>query len=230
MPELMRYLATRDQQRTESTFAVVWLILCAVLSPGVLIIQAFAPSLFPIWTRGKIPFDPALFSMLSTGVLIFALAQPAAAVVAGNNLLRSQLVVSTLAALITVAGMLFLVPLYGIRGAAIALLVAEIFNLSCYVVRAATWMTANRMRWPLHAFSAAFISVVAVAIGLFAMTSFPDFRIESLILTLLLEMAVTFFYWHQLPLVGRARALDLLGRFVPKGWRPREISTKHDNT
>jgi O-antigen/teichoic acid export membrane protein len=180
--------------------------------------------LFPIWTRGKIAFDPALFSMLSTGVLVFALAQPAAAVIAGNNLPRSQLAVSVLAAVITVGGMLLFVPMYGIRGAAMALLAAEIINLLCYVVRATAWMRDNKMRWPLHAFGAASISVAVAAAGLSAMTLVPDFRAQCLTASLVLEGLVTFFYWRQLPPIARARAIGLLARFLPSGWRSRVLS------
>jgi O-antigen/teichoic acid export membrane protein len=226
MPELMRYLVARDQHRTESTFAVVWLVLCAVLSPGVLVIQALAPVLFPIWTRGKIAFDPALFSMLSTGVLVFALAQPAAAVVAGNNLLRSQLAVSVLAAAITVGGMLLFVPAYGIRGAAMALLGAEAINLLFYVFRASAWLRGNNMRWPTHAFSAASISVANAAAGLCAMTLFPDSRTQCLAVSLALAGLVAYFYWRQLPPLARTRAVGLLARFLPGRWRTKNILTK----
>jgi O-antigen/teichoic acid export membrane protein len=226
MPELMRYLVARDQPRMESTFAIVWLVLCAVLSPVVLVIQALAPELFPIWTRGKIAFDPALFSMLSTGVLVFALAQPAAAVVAGNNLVRSQLAVSLFAAVITVGGMLMFVPMYGIRGAAMALLSAELINLFFYVMRASAWMRGNDMRWPLHAFSAATLSVITAAVGLSAMTFFPESLTQCLAISLVLEALVALFYWRQLPTIARARAFGLLVRFLPSWLRTKHVFVK----
>ena len=129
MPELMRFLATRDQPRAESTFAIVWLMLCAVLSPAIVVVQWLAPALFPLWTHGKIAFDPWLFGMLSLGVAVLALAQPAAAVLQGNNILRAQLGISMVATTVAVGGMVWLVPHMGVRGAGLALLAAELTRL-----------------------------------------------------------------------------------------------------
>ncbi|MGQ0700527.1 MAG: lipopolysaccharide biosynthesis protein [Panacagrimonas sp.] len=219
MPEMMRFLLARDQHRTESAFAVVWLVLCAVLSPAVLVVQFFAPALFPLWTHGKIIFDPTLFAMLSLGVLVVALSQPAAAVAQGNNLLRSQLAISLLAAILAVAGMFVLVPLAGIRGAALALLLAELASLLAYLYVAFLWLRAIGMYWPIPAFGAATVSVMVAGGGAFALAAFPGFGIEILGLALVLEALVTLAYWRRLPPIARDRAAALVVRFVPGPWR-----------
>lgn len=223
MPELMRFLAERDQSRTDSAFAVVWLVLCAVLCPAVLIVQSVAPALFPIWTHGKIQFDPFLFLMLSLGVLIVALAQPAAAVVQGNNLLRSQLAVSLLGVTVTVAGMFIMVPLLGIKGAALSLLMAETASLTAYLFVASAWLKNNGMRWPMSAFATAALSVVVATLGMAAIALFPQRQMLALTTGMATEALVTVAYWRRLPPVARARAAGLVARFAPQALRSRLI-------
>ena len=81
LPELMRFLNQRDQARMETAFSTVWIILIAAMAPSVMMLQVIVSPLFEIWTHGKIPFDPVLFASLSAGVLVYASAQPAMAVV-----------------------------------------------------------------------------------------------------------------------------------------------------
>jgi O-antigen/teichoic acid export membrane protein len=228
MPELMRFLVARDQARTESAFAVVWLVLCAVLSPGVLVVQYIAPSLFPLWTHGKIIFDPILFGTLSLGVLIVALAQPAAAVVQGNNLLRPQFFISLLAGLLTVFGMYLLVPIVGVRGAALALLSAEIASLLTYMIVAFQWLRGNQMVWPTAASTMALFSVVVAALGMSAIALFPQSGLLYLGLGLTAETLVTIVYWRNLPAIARARAARMFSRFLPHSWGSR-LSVKADS-
>ncbi|TRZ76718.1 MAG: hypothetical protein D4R94_04370 [Chitinophagaceae bacterium] len=216
MPELMRYLVARDQQRTEGAFSVVWLVICIGLSPAVLIVQYFAPEFFPIWTHGKITFDPWVFGMLSVGILLAALVQPAVAVILGNNIVRTQLYISLLGALITIGALLMLVPLYKIRGAALALLLAEIVNLLAYQLVATRWLRKNNMSWPWRAFLTAFASVIIAGIGMAVLAATPSNNLEFLLMILLAEATVTVVYWHALPQIARKRALELTKRFKPK--------------
>lgn len=220
MPELMRFLAARDQPRAESTFAIVWLMLCAVLSPAIVIVQWLAPALFPLWTHGKIAFDPWLFGMLSLGVSVLALAQPAAAVLQGNNIVRAQLGISMVAATVAVGGMAWLVPHMGVRGAGLALLAAEFTSLFAYVWVAQQWLCQQDMRWPWKAFSAAAAAVPVTALGMVALALLPTgLTLASLVATLVLQALVAIVYWRQLPALARMRAASLLARFLPASLR-----------
>lgn len=220
MPELMRFLAERDQARTESAFAIVWLVLCAVLCPAIIIVQWLAPTLFPLWTHGKIAFDPWLFGMLSLGVTVLALAQPAAAVLQGNNILRAQLGSSILAAVIAVGGMALLVPLMGVRGAALSLLAAELTSLTSCVWVAQQWLRQQGMRWPWKAFGAAAAAVPVTALGMLALELLPaSLTIASLVVIFLLQAIVAIIYWRHLPALARMRATSLLARFLPAALR-----------
>jgi len=219
MPELMRFLAARDQPRTESTFAIVWLVLCGVLCPAIIIVQWLAPTLFPLWTHGKIAFDPWLFGMLSLGVSVLALAQPAAAVLQGNNILRAQLAISIIAATVAVGGMAWLVPLMGVRGAALALLAAELTSLTAFVWVAQQWLQQQGMRWPWKAFGAAAATVPVTGLGMGALELLPGLTFPILVVVLVLQAIVAIIYWRHLPAMARLRAASLLARFLPASLR-----------
>jgi len=222
MPELMRFLAARDQARTESAFAIVWLMLCAVLAPAIVVVQWLAPALFPLWTHGKIAFDPWLFGMLSLGVSLFALAQPAAAVLQGNNILRAQLGISVVAAVVAVGGMALLVPLMGVRGAGLALLAAELTSLTACVWMAQKWLQQQAMRWPWKAFGAAAAAVPVTALGMVALQLLPaGLTLTGLAVVLVLQGLIALLYWRNLPALARRRAASLLARFMPAPLRTR---------
>ena len=216
MPELMAFLGNRDQARTESAFSVIWLMLCVVLVPAVLVVQYAAPVLFPLWTQGKIAFDPILFALLSTSVLIFALAQPAIAVVNGNNLLREQVMISVVATLVTVGGIYLLVPVNGVRGAALALLAGEALSLIFYVRNAKKWLAGVSMRWPMAAFVNASLSLAVASAGMAAIIIFPAYAGMCLTLALTAQTCVLITYWTQLPLIARQSAKAQVMRFLPQ--------------
>ena len=89
LPDLMRFLHDRDQPRSEAAFATIWVVVVALMAPAVVILQTFVEPLYVVWTQGKIPFNPLLFSILSLGVLVYAVVQPAMAIVIGNNLTKT---------------------------------------------------------------------------------------------------------------------------------------------
>jgi len=216
MPELMRYLVTRDQQRTESAFAIVWLVLCATISPAILIVQWAAPTLFPLWTHGKFFFDPWLFGMLSLTVSVFALAQPATAVLQGNNIVRSQLIIALIAAFIAIGGMVFLVPIIGVKGAALSLLLAEVVSVVATIYVADQWLKDNDMQWPWKAFLAVAASVFVTALGITVIITLPSSTsFVGLMGFLALQVIVVVIYWRSLPILARSRAGKLVNRYLP---------------
>lgn len=215
MPELMRFLNQRDQARTEAAFGTVWLILAGAIVPAVIFLQAFIEPAFSWWTRGKIGFDPLLFGTLSAGVLVFAVARPALAVVQGNNLLRIQLILSVLAGAVAVGGMVMLVPIIGIRGAAYALFAAETVSAFGYVFSAQAWLTSQGMRWPWTAFLCVLTSVILAGCAMAGMVLYPSIKVEILGSTLMVQLILLVAYWRQLPMFARERAARLLTSRLP---------------
>ena len=221
MPELMGYLTNRDQLRTESAFAVIWLMLCVVLAPAVLIIQLVAPVLFPLWTQGKIDFNPVLFSLLSLGVLVSALAQPPIAVVNGNNLVRQQFIISAISTSITICGIYLMVPIFGITGAALALLIGEIVTLVSYVYVAKEWLFNAELHWPNSAFRNASLSIAVASLGMASIIYFPNYEDYCLVIALAVQMLVIAAYWSKLPQITRQRAANQAIRVLPALMRNR---------
>jgi O-antigen/teichoic acid export membrane protein len=217
----MRFLSQRDQERSEGSFSLVWFLLIALLCPAVAVVQCLAPTLFRLWTHGKVNFDPVLFSSLSLGVLIYGLAQPAMAIAQGNNLLRVQITLSVLTASVTVGGIFALVSLIGLRGAGFALVLAETVGMSGYVWAAKRWLTMVGMKWPQRSFQTTALAVLIAALGMAAMDIKPGFAAISTICVCIAEIIVAVFYWRQLPQIIRGKVAAILLRFFPAGWRVR---------
>lgn len=168
MPELMRYLRSRDQERMESAFCILWLPVSIVMCPIVVLLQLFIAPLFLVWTRGKVAFDPMLFALLSASVLFNAATQPAISVVLGNNLLRAQLVISVIISAVTVIGAFLAIPWLGISGAATALLAGECVSIILYVRCASHWLNDNNLVWPAQMMRNLLIATIPTSAALLA--------------------------------------------------------------
>lgn len=210
MPDLMRFLHDRDQMRSESAFSTVWAVVVVLMAPAVVILQALVEPLFSLWTNGQIPFDPKLFAMLSLGVLVYAVVQPAMAVVLGNNLIKEQLLLSILAAVTVVGGMFILVPTIGILGAGIALFAAEVVAGIGYAYFAIRWLRQNSLVWPRQTFFTAIISVVTAGATMFAMISLPQIKWIILAGGIGLSLWNIWRYWLILPVIVTQRAIHIV--------------------
>lgn len=210
MPDLIRFLHHRDQNRTEAAFGAIWIVVIALMSPGVVILQVFVEPLYTWWTDGKIAFDPLLFAVLSMGVLVYAIIQPAMAVVTGNNMLKPQVLLSLLAALIVIGGTFALVPVLNILGTGLALLTSEIVISAGYYFYAKQWLHRNGLVWPKQAFVTAIVSVVIAGFAMGVLLIAP--QLKWLVLGLSLSLfAVNFrIFWSKLPTLATDRARQLL--------------------
>jgi O-antigen/teichoic acid export membrane protein len=216
LPELMRFLVGKDQAKSEASFGVVWLVVIACMAPAVIVLQGVAPHLFSAWTRGKIVFDPLLFATLSDAILIYALSQPAMAVVQGNNLLRAQLVISALAGVTVILGLLALVPILSILGAGIALMLAEVVSLVGYVWVASQWLRQQAMHWPVASFRTVTASVGVSVIATAAMAELPAQVVAIMAAAAAALLVLTVRYWKQVPTVARSRAAQIVALIPPR--------------
>jgi O-antigen/teichoic acid export membrane protein len=223
MPELMRFLNRQDQASCEAAFGLIWLIVVYIMVPAVILLQWAVQPLFYVWTRGKIPFDPLLFAMFSLGVLVYGLSRPAVAVVEGNNLLCPLLTLSALGGGMALSGIFLFVPLMGIRGAALALLLGEVVNLIGYTWEAFRWLKKNALSWPLRAFSSASSSVCVAGIALAAIAFLPQKAGVITAVSLSIETVVFVLYWLQLPAFARHRAAGFVTLFFHKALGGRVI-------
>jgi O-antigen/teichoic acid export membrane protein len=221
MPELMRFLSKRDQVRSEAAMGTVWMIVIAMMVPMFVILQVIAADFFHWWTRGKIAFDAPFFAIISTCVLVFASAQPAGAIVRGNNLLKIQFVNSLLAGIIAVVGSLLLGSKFGLLGVGIALLLAEVTSAIGFRIAADQWMEGNGLAWPTRASISVSLAVLlgAVAMGLIAWI--PSSSIWVVIAFVPLISLLVFDYIRNLPemAITRIRSLGMklpIARYLVK--------------
>lgn len=199
MPELITFLHKKDQARSEAAFATVWIVTMLGLCPAIIVLQSFVEPLFLEWTRGQITFNPWLFATLSMGVLIFALSQPAIAVVRGNNILKPQIAISALTGAIAVAGIFILVPIFGITGAGIALLLSEFTAIIAYLLIAKKWLVNNGLIWPEKAFMIAVISVLISSAAISLIVISPENKWLTMLVSLSLLIWNFTRYWELLP-------------------------------
>lgn len=210
MPELVRFLHQRDQDRVDASFGIIWIMVVALIAPAIVVLQAVVEPLYIIWTRGQVPFDPLLFAVLSLAILVYAVAQPAMAVVIGNNLLKPQVVLPALAAGIVIAGLFMLVPGNGILGAGVALLLAEIAAAVGYKTVAERWLSENGLQWPSQPFGIAVTSIWIAAVAMGAMTQFPSTKWMILLASVILFAWNFWRYWKILPSFAAERVRKLL--------------------
>jgi len=213
MPELMNFLNKKDQLRAEISFGTVWLILVAFLAPAVVIIQTVIEPLFLIWTREEIVFNPYLFALLSMDVLVFAAAQPAFAIIIGNNLLKEQLTLSLIAALTVIAGLLFFIPKIGIISAGIVLLIAQIQSAGFSVFLAKKWLRKNDMKWPKKTANKAFFAILISGTSMFLLNEIPKYKWFILFIAIILFIWNLTQFWNNLPSLAKERVNQLITNF-----------------
>jgi len=211
MPELMLFLHNRDQERSDKAFGTVWIVSISLLTPALVCAQVIVEPLYEAWTRGRIPFNPWLFAALSVSVLVYAIAQPAIAIVRGNNLLNAQLLISGLTATIALTGIFLLVPWLGITGAGVALLLAEIAANIGFRMVARRWLRKNELIWPEQAFYMSATSVGIAAAAMVLIILLPTYKWALLTLSMLLLLWNCWRYWQVLPLLSTSRAKHIIG-------------------
>jgi hypothetical protein len=155
-----------------------------------------------------------LFALLSLGVLVYAIVQPAMAVVIGNNLTKTQLALTAMAAVIVFSVLILSVPMIGIVGAAAALLLAEIGAAIGYKIYAKRWLKQNQLLWPSRAFHIAIAALVIAAVSLGCLIIAPQLKWLVLPFSMVLFVWNFWRYWKVLPAIARQNAKNII-RKIP---------------
>jgi len=188
MPELAGYLIRGDQKKVEISFSLVWIICCGIMAPALILLQYIAPSVFSLWTRGKFQYDAELFALFSLATLLYGVSQPALAIIQGRNLLRPQLVLSMLTALVLVGGVFLFTPRLGIAGAGYALLISEAIAFLMSWAIAKKWLLENNMIWPFDKFIYIIFSLILTGLGLIVIAKFKSIFLVILLICILLGL------------------------------------------
>lgn len=195
LPELMRFVRQRDQHKLEAFFDTIWLILVSVLAPGVVLLQSMMPLLFPIWTKGHIQFEPLLFALLTLCPLIAAYAQPAMAIVTGNNLLRKQLKIAIISGLTIVAGIELIMPIFGIIGAGIGLFLAEVLSAILFIKASQKWLISNKLYPPIKTNIIVLKTLLTTTVSVLLIAVTPTLQWWWTCISLGLLLFYTYEYW-----------------------------------
>jgi O-antigen/teichoic acid export membrane protein len=216
MPDLLRFLHERDQERSEAAFNTIWIVVILLISPGVIVLQAIVEPLFHIWTKGQITFDPILFAFLSLSVLIYAITQPAIAVVMGNNMMRPQLILSGISAATVIGGIIALVPFVGLPGTGIALIMAELIAMIGYVQTAKSWLRQCDLSWPSKPFRKSILSISIAGLTMTGIALFPSLTWVICAVGLALCAWNFLTYWKLLPEIVRQPLREIYHRIKAK--------------
>lgn len=216
LPELMRYVLDRDQQRVEGTFAAVWLCLFVFLFPCILLLCLMGDQIMLFWTRGALTLDPILFLMMLLVVAIFAAIQPAIAILQGQNKVGWLFSASLLAAAAFGVLSIPLMPILGLRGAGIALLGAEICGMALMLKGATQVLRQHGLLFPSRSFGLVISNVVAVGFWTLLAALNSDVKLLFFMLSLGANIFFGTLYWYTIPLSARIRIGRLLNALMAR--------------
>ena len=207
LPELMRYLGSRDQARTTSCCALLWSFLIIAILPASVILQICIQPLFEWWTRYKVEFDPLLFGALTCSVAIYALALPAMIIVHYNNLVISRLIVSAASSGLFLITLVWLVPLFGVTTIGFCLMLSEVTALAGYTLVAHQWLRTIKLLFPWRLFLS-LMSVTLVMCISTLLTAVSEHRVWILFATGSLWLLFTIDFWKQLPKIAQLTLVE----------------------
>ena len=212
LPEMMRYMHDKKELEIKATIALLWLLLCFFIAPCLIILQLNIGPLFEIWTAGAVDFDPKLFSLFSSSILMMILGQPASGILSGNNLFKVQLLIS----LIAVSGLLITIYSFyeslGILSAGLSLLVAETIVMIFSVWKAYDLMIKKNLNWPWQYFLLSFFSV---CLTIFCLLAIAHGLATKVLITFvfLLQSTIAITFWKLMPALAKEKFYKLLNRF-----------------
>ena len=193
MPEFMRFLTAKDGRKVNIVFCIIWFLSVILLGPLLVVAQLIIPTIFNIWTRGKIPLEPAVFAFFSITLLIFALSQPAVAIIQGFNFLKTQLMISILVSIIAIMSICVGAYTYSILGVSIALLFTEIVSTSITIYIVADWLIRNKFILPKYTFLLSLISILNTVLGIGLITQYPQAKTFVLVPNMIISSLIVYF-------------------------------------
>lgn len=211
-PDLSRFHVNNEPEKLVSAFAVCWLINGILINLTIILSLIFIEPLYLFWTRGEIAFSLPLYLTVSFSVVLLSFGAPIVAYLKAINSLGPLLSITIARGLLVFGGAAFLVPIYGLSGAGMALLIAEIpasIILPLWHTRrvVAGWFFQRSTLWAL-------VSAIFVAIG-FILRQYSDYG--SLLIILSISVLIMFclgMQWIYLPQAGRDRLHGIFNRLI----------------
>ena len=210
LPDIVRLKASNELSKLETLMRSLAALTSYTMSLAMIVALPMLPTAYEIWTRGHTAFNSPLYALLAGSVLVRVFGNPCIALIFGLNALGPQFATAALQFATTLGVAVLLVPIDGVRGAGLAILLGEI--IGSLVV---PWMTL-RIRFPeltaLVSFKKALIAAApgTLVVGLLIAHAYlgtADWQTTAIGIVTLLVMAIPL--WHSFSQEVRDRLLRL---------------------
>ena len=176
-PDMIRFNANREFEKLYEIFGVCWTVAGTMINLGLCLLPLFIEPLYHLWTRGKLPFDVPLFSLLVLSVAFRTLGHPALAFLQAINDIAAQTWISLLRAALVIGFTFAFIHRFGLFGVGIALAISELIGAAVlpflYSLRI---FMASDAPFPARRATAAVCSVGVVGATIAAWSVFPGLK------------------------------------------------------
>jgi len=233
LPELVRYHIGREPAKVTAVLSASWFLNGWWVSLGFAVAPVAVVRIYGMWTHGAVPFIPPLFAALAGAVVVRQWATPMSVYIGGLNRLFPQTIAAVIRAASAFGCAALLLPIYGVAGASLGLLIGEI--LAAGVMLAATSHLlrgiGGEFPWRSAVLALAQISLTAVPLGLFAwgVNGLAPWVVSACVGI----SFITFWQWRELPADVGTRMAASANSFLamiwrtPVSWRARFLSYCH---
>lgn len=128
MPEMVRFSAMKQHQKLADTVRSIWFVTGVPVNFGLCLGLPLYEVLYTTWTRGKMPFDGALFALLAGAISVRCIGAPLTALLAGLNALRAQVWINAAQSAVVLGALLLAAPHWGVRAAGVAVALGEVIG------------------------------------------------------------------------------------------------------
>jgi O-antigen/teichoic acid export membrane protein len=194
----------------------LWLVAAVLL--GML---PFLPFVYPRWTAGRLNLDWTLLALLMSRTILWAWWNSSLVLLAAINRVRPVAIVLAISTGITLASAVWLVPRWGVHGAAIAWISGDLLATGWLIPSLASRQIGTSVWSELKAFCfATFPVLLSAAFGLFLW-----FRSNSGVYHFALALPITLLFgtmllWRNTEPTERDMLRRLLAKVLPAAWQP----------
>jgi O-antigen/teichoic acid export membrane protein len=126
LPDLIRLHATNNPAKLAKLMSGGWFVMGLTTNCGALVILLVGDTAFELWTRGLLPYDPALFALLLLAVAFRSFGKVTVAYLYGINRRKALLGATVIRAVLALAGVACLAHVLGIASVGVATAVSEL--------------------------------------------------------------------------------------------------------
>jgi O-antigen/teichoic acid export membrane protein len=141
--EYADYLNKKDKKKFLTSYIVIYIVICFLITPSAFFLQLIINPLFDIWTTNKISFDPMLFALFTSSFLMMIFYTPSLLIIKGKNLFKKYMHITVLANIVYLILISILVNIYSLIGAGISLLILETILCLSFFYYANKWLKNN---------------------------------------------------------------------------------------